>query len=364
MAGRIQSSAATLARPAERADALRAAALPVAQSALAAAIAWYLAHNVIGHSRAFFAPIAALLALGVGVSNRPRRVVELTAGVAVGILVGDLLVWGIGSGAWQLGLIVFLAMASAVLVGGGPLLVSQAGSSAVLVSTLAGSHNGSRFVDALVGGGVGLAVLVAAPINPLKRAQRAGALVFSELAGALDDVAAAIDARDVALVREALARARATETLVTNWHASLAVGRETAFLSPLYWRDRDRLTRYAAAAEQLELAVRNVRVLARAAIRAVELDPRLPPELAESVRLLATAVREVEQALDSPDPSPAIEAAIQASVVATEALERDPDLTAAHVVGQVRSTTTDLLRTLGLERSEAVDRIRRAAGLA
>ena len=90
-------------------------------------------------------------------------------------------------------------MAAAVLVGGGPLFVSQAGSSAVLVATLVGGHNGSRFVDALVGGGVGLAVLVAVPINPLKRSQRAGALVFTELAGSLEDVAAAIEARDVAL---------------------------------------------------------------------------------------------------------------------------------------------------------------------
>ncbi len=360
MAGRIQSQAAALARPAERAEAVRAAALPVAQSALAAGVAWYLAHDVIGHPRAFFAPIAAMIALGIGVSNRPRRVVELTAGVAVGILVGDLLVWGIGSGAWQLGLIVFLAMAAAVLVGGGPLFVSQAGSSAVLVATLVGGHNGSRFVDALVGGGVGLAVLVAVPINPLKRSQRAGALVFTELAGSLEDVAAAIEARDVALVREALARARAAETLVTRWQASLAAGRETAVLSPLYWRDRDRLTRYAAAAEQLELAVRNTRVLARAAIRAVELDPGLPQELPDSVRMLAGAAREVERGLEGEeDTSAAIEAGVAAARTATAALARDPDLTAAHVVGQVRSTATDLLRALGLERSEAVERLRR-----
>ena len=70
--------------------------------------------------------------------------VELTLGVAVGIGVGDVLIWGIGTGTWQLGSIVFLAMASAVLIGGGPLFVSQAGSSAVLVATLVGAHNGRR----------------------------------------------------------------------------------------------------------------------------------------------------------------------------------------------------------------------------
>jgi uncharacterized membrane protein YgaE (UPF0421/DUF939 family) len=68
-----------------RLETLRMLALPSAQSAIAAGLAWYLAHDVIGHSRAFFAPIAAVIALGVGVANRPRRVVELTLGVAVGI---------------------------------------------------------------------------------------------------------------------------------------------------------------------------------------------------------------------------------------------------------------------------------------
>jgi uncharacterized membrane protein YgaE (UPF0421/DUF939 family) len=342
-----------------RLETLRMLALPSAQSAIAAGLAWYLAHDVIGHSRAFFAPIAAVIALGVGVANRPRRVVELTLGVAVGIGVGDVLVWGIGSGPWQLGLFVFLAMASAILLGGGPLFVSQAASSAVLVATLVGGHNGSRFVDALVGGAVGLAVLIAVPVNPLKQAQRAGAIVFGELAATLADIAAALEARDVAAVREALARARATESAVVEWRQALTVGRETAQLSPLHWRDRSRLADYAAAAEQLELAVRNTRVLARAAIRAVELDPRLPAELPTAVTRLADAVRQVEVALEGRDRSAAIEAAVDAATLATKALELDPELTAAHVVGQVRSTATDLLRVLGLERDEAVARVRR-----
>jgi uncharacterized membrane protein YgaE (UPF0421/DUF939 family) len=363
MAGRVQSEAAALARPAARVAAVRALALPIAQSALAAALSWYLAHDIIGHERAFFAPIAALIALGVGVSNAPRRVFELTAGVAVGIGIGDLLIWGIGSGVWQLGLIVFLAMTAAVFVGGGPLFVAQAGSSAVLVATLVGGHNGSRFVDALVGGGIGLAVLVAVPLNPLKQEQRAGAAVFAELAATLEDVAAALEARDVAAVREALARARATEALVGRWQLALGAGRETAALSPLYWGERGRLARDAVAAEFLDLAVRNTRVLARAAIRAVELDPGLPADLPQSVRRLADAVREVERDLEREDQSPAIEAAVEAAKLATSALERDPDLTAAHVVGQVRSTATDLLRALGLERADAVERLRRGAVL-
>ena len=186
----VPGAAPTVAFAHARLTALRTLAVPILQSAIAAGLAWYLAHDVIGHSRAFFAPIAALIALGVGVANRPRRVVELTFGVAVGIGVGDVLIWGIGSGTWQLGLIVALAMVAAVLIGGGPLFVAQAASSAVLVATLVGAHNASRFVDALVGGAVGLAVLVVVPVNPLREARRSSEIVFSELAASLDDIAA------------------------------------------------------------------------------------------------------------------------------------------------------------------------------
>src|SRR5262249_37692442 len=140
---------------------------PIVQGAVAAGVAWALAHDALGHRRAFFAPIAALIALGVAAANPTRRVVELTLGVALGIGVGDLLIQGIGPGAWRVGLVVFLAMAAAILLGGGPLFVSQAASSAVLVVTLAPSGlSGSRFVDALVGGAVGLGAVIVLPRNP------------------------------------------------------------------------------------------------------------------------------------------------------------------------------------------------------
>jgi uncharacterized membrane protein YgaE (UPF0421/DUF939 family) len=346
-----------------RVDALRELAFPIVQAGIAAAIAWTLAHDAIGHKRAFFAPIAALIALGVAASNRTRRVVELTLGVAVGIGVGDLLIYGIGSGAWQVGVVVVLAMASAVLLGGGPLFVSQAASSAVLVATLAPSGlNGSRFVDALVGGAVGLAVVVALPLNPLRRARDAGAPVFAELAGTLDDVADALEHGDVAAAREALARARASDPAVARWRATLEMSQETARLSPPYWRARTQLDRYVAAAAQVELAVRNTRVLARSAIRATELEGPLAGELPPAVRALALAVREVGAALDGrADGSEAVAAAVAAAAHATHALDARPSLSIAHVVGQVRSTSTDLLRALGVDDRVAVDRVRGAA---
>ena len=338
---------------------LRALWLPVAQAALAATLAWWLAHEVIGHRNAFFAPIAALIALGVGVSNRPRRVIELTLGVAVGIGVGDVLIWGIGTGTWQLGLIVFLAMAIAVLIGGGPLFVSQAGSSAVLVATLVGAHNASRFVDALVGGAIGLAVLVVVPLNPLRGARQAGSAVFTELAATLDDIAAALEARDIAAVREALARARAAEGLVTRWRE----------LSPSAGRPPgSRPSSGTTAAGSTSTRLRSRTSTSRSTTRAC--SPGRQPGRSSSIRTCLPRCRRrcgswrrrsvCRAGAGEAGQLAAIDTAVEAAALATQALEVDPALAAAHLVGQIRGIAADLLRALGLERSDAVERIRAA----
>src|SRR3954465_3541684 len=120
----------------ERLGRLPSAWRTVVQAVLATFSAWTLAHEVIGPPRPFFAPIAAIVTLGVTLGQRTRRAVEVAVGVTVGIAVADLLVLLIGSGTWQLLVIVMLAMASAILLGSGTLLVTQAAASAVLVVTL------------------------------------------------------------------------------------------------------------------------------------------------------------------------------------------------------------------------------------
>jgi uncharacterized membrane protein YgaE (UPF0421/DUF939 family) len=134
---------------------LRRAALPIAQATLAAGAAWFLAKHVVGHPQPFFAPIAAVISVGASFMERSRRTLELVVGVALGIAIGDVLIYAIGVGTLQLMLVVALAMTAAVLVGGGQLVVTQASISAVLVATLQPPTNGiywGRFTDALVGG--------------------------------------------------------------------------------------------------------------------------------------------------------------------------------------------------------------------
>ena len=113
-----------------------AAARPILQTAVAASPRGSSRSSYSAIRRPFFAPIAAVVTLGLTIGERRQRAVELAIGVAVGIAIADLLVAQIGTGTWQIGVTVALAMFAAILVGGGPLLASQAAASAVLVVAL------------------------------------------------------------------------------------------------------------------------------------------------------------------------------------------------------------------------------------
>ncbi|HEY6674301.1 MAG TPA: FUSC family protein [Rubrobacteraceae bacterium] len=105
---------------------LRRGWLQILQTAAAACMAWFVAVLVLGVDRPTFAPIAAVISLGLAVGERARRAVELTLGVAFGVVLADLLVSVVGVGAVQAGAVVVLAMSLAVFLGGGDVGVKEA----------------------------------------------------------------------------------------------------------------------------------------------------------------------------------------------------------------------------------------------
>ncbi|MEZ0291346.1 MAG: aromatic acid exporter family protein, partial [Solirubrobacteraceae bacterium] len=153
-----------------RAERVRNAARAILQATLAAVIAWLLATEIVGHTTPFFAPVSAMITLGLTQGERGRRAVEVVLGVTLGIAVADLLVIELGSGWWQLGLVIALSMTVALLLGSGQLFAQQAAVSAALVATLQPPDGGitfARAVDALIGGGVALAVsALVLPVHP------------------------------------------------------------------------------------------------------------------------------------------------------------------------------------------------------
>ena len=336
------------------------------QTAAAATIAYLVATEVVGHQRPFFAPVAAIITLGITVGQRRRRAVELALGVALGIAVADGLVLLTGTGPAALALVVLLAMSTAVFLGSGQIFATQAAVSGVLIAVLqpAGhGFSGARFVDALVGGGVALIVnSLLLPADPLQLVRRAAEPLLDELAMTLERIAQAVETGDQEAAERALLQARDLDELESHLQEAVSVSRETARLAPVRRRDRGHVDLYADAAAQIDLAIRNVRVLARGVVRGARLEENLPPAVAAAIRDLAEAVSKLREALADPDRADAVrEPALRAAARATLVLQETGNLSVTVVVGQVRSTAVDLLRGSGLTYEAAAGLVREAA---
>ena len=353
-------------RGAERAFArLRVAFWPVVQTAVAATLAWYVATLVLGHERPFVAAIAAVISIGAVAGQTLRRAAEWIFGITVGLAVADLIMLAIGTGPVQTGVIVGLAMSAALLMRGSVGMVTEAGVSAVLVANLDPTTYGvspDRFLEALVGGGVALAISAVFPSNPIARTRLATRSVLEDLATALRDAAAALIGGDLELAERALSEARRIDARVARLQEELDGGYQIARLSPPRRRHLGYLAYYATAADQLDLAVRDTRVLARAAVTLVREKGGAPGPLAEAILGLALAVEALagypEHSDRSIDDTRGF--ALGAAGEATSVLLSSNDLETSALVSQVRSTAIDLLRVAGMDSSEALEALHEA----
>ncbi|MFI6496329.1 aromatic acid exporter family protein [Nonomuraea typhae] len=326
----------------------------VAQCAVGAALAWLIATQFLGHARPFFAPIAVIICVGVGLGQRLRRVAELVVGVSLGVGVGDLLVSWIGSGPWQIALVVGLAMSAAVLLDNGTLFVAQAGSSAVLVATLLppGDTGGlDRMLDALTGGLVGIAAVALLPASPFAIAAKHASGVLDALSTVLEKCAVAIETRDADLAAEALEEARGTQDVIEEFEQALETSREIATISPLHWHRRTRLARYETAAVPVDHALRNARVLARRTLAALGETATPPTTLATSLREVSEAALLLQLELGA-GREPQLARQALTAVAARQRPER-LGFSAEVILAQLRSIVVDLLQATGVDHDEA-----------
>lgn len=342
---------------------LRGSALPILQCSLAAAMAWALAKYVVGHQVPFFAPTAAVVSIGVSFGARLRRAVELMVGVAVGIGIGDVFIARVGTGVWQLALVVAAAIAVAVFVDGGTVITVQASSSAVLVATLMPPSAGggfNRMIDALIGGVVGVVVVAAVPLHPLRRARDQTCVIVGVMSRTLADGADGLLEQNAGKIQTALTDARGTQPQLDRLRSTLLGGREISRISPLYWSFRQQLETMLGAIDPLDNAVRNTRVLLRRSLTAVRDDEILSPGLIEVVRDLAEAletVREMVQREWPRDPhaaEPAVRRLREVAKKARPELVQGAGLSAHVVFAQLRSTLVDVLQFCGVDRVTAL----------
>lgn len=334
-------------------------AFHVAQASLAAGIAWFVAAEVFGHPRPFFAPVAAVVCLGTSYSQRLRRVAEVTAGVAIGVFVADLLVMVMGSGAWQLTVIVALAMSTALLLDAGAIFVTQAAVQSIVVTALAPGPGQAlvRWTDALIGGGVALAAATIVPAAPLRRPRDQAARVVSKIEELLRGAARSIVVPDVEATLDLLRDARDTNVFLEELQSAADEGASVVRSSPFRLRHRGAVRSMGELVEPLDLALRNTRVLVRRVAVAAYQGRPLPAAYAGLCTTLADAVHDVAAELRADRMPVAVRPALMAMAVATSAVERSGDLSGEVVLAQLRSIVADLLRVTGLGPLESTDAI-------
>jgi len=355
---------------------LRSGWLPILQTALAACLAWFLAVFILGLERPTFAPIAAVIVLGLAVGERGRRAVEMTLAVAFGVTMADLLLSVVGVGAVQAGIFVVLAMAVAVFLGGGDLGVKEAAISAMIIMfTFQPSAAGfpvDRFLEALIGGGTALLINALLPVNPERMVQEAAFPVFEESAAVLEEVADALENGDAGRAQRAYVKAREIDARVAGLKEAVEAGRETARLAPPRRRSLGHMDLYAGAADQIDLTVRDVRALARAALSVVqpEAEDPVPERLPAAILGLAGATEALAAYLRTSGTPPdetrrlALEAASEASRLLEEHEDLASNLGVNALVDQIHSSAVDLIGGTGMDRAEALQALEEVTGRA
>ncbi|GAA6526559.1 FUSC family protein [Intrasporangium sp. DVR] len=335
---------------------LRSRLFLVLQCALAAGAAWWVASDVLAHPTPFFAPIVAVVCLGISYGQRLRRVVEVAVGVAVGVFTADVFVSVAGTGGWQIAVVVLVAMTLALLVGGGPILVTQAAVQGIVVAALAPTPGQAfvRWTDALVGGGVALVAATVAPQAPLRRPRVAAAEVARKISELLRRAAASVRDGDVEAAAEVLASARETETLLRELRTAADEGLSVLHSSPFSRRQAVGVRKMADLIDPLDLAMRSTRVLVRKVTVVVGRGEQLPPGYRDAIDELADSAEVIARAL-AENASPEIgRKAVLGVAVATSHLPRTDNLVTETVLAQLRSVVVDLLQVTGLDVDEAI----------
>jgi hypothetical protein len=337
---------------------VRPALWPILQTAIAGAVAWELARLVPGHDRPLFAPIIAIVAMGISSGRRARQAVRLVLGATLGIAVADVLVAVLGDGPLQLGLILFVSLVLARLLSSEAIFVTQAGISALLVVAVERQTQGlapERLIDALIGGAVALVMaLLLFPIDPVAAVRKTAADVFGGLRLVLGEAAGALREGDVDRALAARTR-RFDEARLDD---AVSLGLDAARLAPLRRRDRGPLGRYAQAAQRLGPIGRGVRVIAGSATRVLRARGAPAPELAEPVDALASALAALQDWLDAPSGARrdrARELALHAAALAAQTPTHE--LGGGTIVHLVQSIAVDLLRASGLDGADVQARL-------
>ncbi|WP_374314756.1 aromatic acid exporter family protein [Microbacterium sp.] len=328
--------------------------IPIVQIVVAATGAYVFAHIVLGHPAPLLAATVTVSSLGLVRDARPRRVLETVLGMLLGILVAELLLLVAGTGWWQLGLTLALTLVVARFLSPQASFAIAAAIQSLIVMVIPATAPFLRLVDGIVGGVAALLVTALIPRNPLRAALRDGRAVFAAMENASAAITQGLRRGDRMRAERGLEKSRALQPLLDSWRSSLESGRAIARISPFLRRGRDELVRQERIRESVDLATRNLRVVAR---RAVYLcDDGMPRPVSADV--LADIVRGagfVRDSLDDLGFEPAARAALVAVAARLDPATLLPGASFGeqNLIAAMRPLVVDLLTATGMPPDEA-----------
>lgn len=327
----------------------------ICQCAITAGLAWLIANRLLGHPAPVFGPVAAVVTLGFSFGQRIGRAMEVAVGVAVGVFFGDLFVKYFGTGVWQIIFVCFLAMSVATWLGARTLMVIQAGLQSIIVLTLLPAPNEglNRWLDALVGCVLALAMTTIAPASSLRRPRLLAAGVLTEAAGTLTEIRRCLSERDLDAGEVILRQARSTEDLVADLDEATTEGLAVVRYSPFLRSNLPALQEISQLTGPLDRMLRNLRVLARRSAVVLWREEHIPSSYLDLLDRLALETRWCAGELYERRMPVAARPRLIDLGRASSQVELIAELSPMVMLAQMRSIMVDLLELTGMAYADA-----------
>ncbi|MBM7505546.1 aromatic acid exporter family protein [Agromyces aurantiacus] len=331
--------------------------LPAILQITATAVAAYaFSVFVLGHQQPLISALVAITALGFVRDARPVRVLETAVAMTLGIALAEVLLLLAGSGLVQFAVALALTLAVARFLSPNAAFAIAAAVQCSLVMLVPAPDGGPfvRTVDGLVGGAFALLATAVIPRDPRRTALRDGRRLLAEHIAVLRELSSALRDGEADAAARALSRARSTQPLVEAWTASVDSGLAIARVSPIVRRSRFDLERQRTMLSGLDLATRNLRIVARR-IEWILRDGRPRPEIADVVARIVPFVQVLDDSMRDVAQQPVARQGLSeiARHLEPAAILPDGPPGDRRTLGSLRPYLVDLLTATGLRLDDA-----------
>jgi hypothetical protein len=275
-------------------------------------------------------------------------------GMLVGILIAEIVLVTAGSGWWQIAVAMTMTLLVARFLSPQPGFALAAVVQSLIALVIVTGAPFLRLVDGAIGGVAALIVTALIPRTLRRTELRDADELFDALEIAMATIVRALRRGDRVRAERGLERARSLQTYVDAWSGSLESGREVARISPFLRRQRTELQRHERVRQSLDLATRNLRVVARRAAYLCA-DGETRPIPADLLAELARGASLVRDSLDDISLEPAARSVVVAVIRRLDpaALLPDGGVGELNLVAAMRPLAVDLLTAAGMPSAEA-----------